>query len=166
MGSRSKASWGFTGLRVGQSMCLRGIHYVNGQLCHLSAARMRDNDGIPQLQILVSFNHPEEAAETYRKRWQIGTCFKSMKSSGFNMEDTHLADIECIEKLSAIVTIAFLWAYLAGIHKNMEVKPVRILKNGRKAVSIFKYGLDYIAECLLNPSRIPKFNIFQILSCT
>lgn len=165
-GSRFKASWAFTGLRVGQSKSLGGIYVVNGQMCYLSAARMKDEDGAPQLQILVSFNRPEEAAETYRKRWQIETCFKSMKSSGFNIEDTHLHDIERIERLFAIVTIAFLWAYLAGIHKTLNVKPIRILKNGRKAVSIFKYGLDYIAECLLNPQRIPKFDVFQILSCT
>lgn len=29
----------------------------------------------------------------------------------------------------------------------------------------FKYGLDYIAECLLNLKRKHKFDIFQILSC-
>lgn len=118
---------------------------------------MKDDDGIPQLQILVSFDRPEEAVETYRKRWQIETCFKSMKSSEFNIEDTHLHEIERIERLFAIVTIAFLWAY----HKNMKVKPIRILKNGRKAVSIFKYGLDYIAESILNPRHIPKSDVFQ-----
>lgn len=165
-GSRFKASWAFLGLRAGQSKSLDGIYVVNGQMCYLSAARMKDEDGVPKLQILVSYNRPDEAAETYRMRWQIETCFKSMKSSGFNIEDTHLADIERIERLFAIVTIAFLWAYLAGIHKTLNVKPIRILKNGRKAVSIFKYGLDYIAECLLNPQRIPKFDVFQILSCT
>jgi len=30
-----------------------------------------------------------------------------MKTSDFNLEDTHLTDIERIEKLVAIVTIAF-----------------------------------------------------------
>ncbi len=38
-----------------------------------------------------------------------------MKTSGFNLEDTHLTDIDRIEKLIAIVTIAFCWAYLVGI---------------------------------------------------
>ena len=127
---------------------------------------MKDEDGAPQLQILVSYNRPEESIETYRMRWQIETCFKSMKSSGFNIEDTHLADIERIERLFAVVTTAFLWAYLAGISRNRLVKKIRTLNNGRKAVSLFKYGLDYIAECLLNPTRKPKFDIFQILSCT
>ena len=164
--SRFKAHWTFQDLRVGQSKSLNGIYIVNGQMCYLSGARMKDEDGAPQLQILVSYNRPEESIETYRMRWQIETCFKSMKSSGFNIEDTHLADIERIERLFAVVTTAFLWAYLAGISRNRLVKKIRTLNNGRKAVSLFKYGLDYIAECLLNPARKPKFDIFQILSCT
>ena len=165
-GSRFKAHWTFQDLRVGQSKSLDGIYIVNGQMCYLSGARMKDEDGAPQLQILVSYNRPEESIETYRMRWQIETCLKSMKSSGFNIEDTHLADIERIERLFAVVTTAFLWAYLAGISRNRLVKKIRTLNNGRKAVSLFKYGLDYIAECLLNPARKPKFDIFQILSCT
>lgn len=165
-GSRFKASWAFLDLRVGQSKSLDGIYAVNGQMCYLSAARMKDEDGVPQLQIPVSYNRPDEAVETYRMRWQIETCFKSMKSSGFNIEETHLADIERIERLFAIVTIAFLWACLVGISRDRLVRKIRMLKNGRRTVSFFKYGLDYIAECLLNPNHIPKFDIFQILSCT
>lgn len=33
---------------------------------------------------------------TYKQRWQIGTYSKVMKSSEFNIEDTHLRDIKCI----------------------------------------------------------------------
>ena len=64
------------------------------------------------------------------------------------------------------MTIAFLWAYLVGIYKDAYIKPIRILNNGRRAKSIFKYGLEEIAEVLQNPLRIQKFSIFQILSCT
>jgi len=48
-------------------------------------------------------------------RWQIETMFRAFKSSGFNMEDTHLIDIKRISKLVAIVCIAFTWAYRIGI---------------------------------------------------
>ena len=56
-----------------------------------------------------------------------------MKTSGFNIEDTHLTDIDRIERLFAIITIAFTWAYLVGIYKDANIKPIRILKNGRRA---------------------------------
>ena len=89
-----------------------------------------------------------------------------MKTSGFNIEDTHLADIERIERLFAVMTIAFLWAYLVGIYKDSYIKPIRMLSNGRKAKSIFKYGLEEIAEVLQNPLRKRNYSIFLILSCT
>ncbi|WP_152541922.1 hypothetical protein [Saccharicrinis fermentans] len=49
-----------------------------------------------------------------------------MKSSGFNLEDTHLTDLERISKLLAALAIAFVWAYLAGIDKHENIKPIRI----------------------------------------
>ena len=165
-GSDFKAFWAFQNLAVGQSKCLYGIYLVNGQYCYLSAARMKNCDGKPELQILLSFNRPEEAVETYKSRWQIETCFKSLKSSGFNVEDTHLADINRIERLFAILTIAFLWAYLVGIFKDRFIKPIRTLNNGRKAFSFFKYGLDTIASVLLNIDRQTDIDIFKILSYT
>ena len=90
---------------------------------------------------------------------------KSLKSSGFNVEDTHLADIDRIERLFAILTIAFLWTYRVGILMD-QIKQIRTFNNGHKAMSFFKYGLDTIASALLNADRQPIIKIFEILSCT
>jgi hypothetical protein len=84
-----------------------------------------------------------------------------MKTSGFNLEDTHLTDIERIEKLVAIVTIAFCWAYLVGIYLHENHKPIRILNNGRMAKSYFKYGLNFIATVLLNAGFQSNIDIFK-----
>ena len=51
-----------------------------------------------------------------------------MKTSGFNLEHTHLTDIDRIENLVALVTIPFCWAYLVGIYLHEQVKPIRIAK--------------------------------------
>ena len=131
-------------------MVLTRIYYVNNQLCYLSGARLKNQEGNPELQILVSYNKPEKALASYKKRWQIETCFRAMKSSGFNIENTHLTRLDRIERLFAVMIIAFTWAYLVGIYKNLMIKPIRILKHGRKANSIFKYGLEEIANVLLN----------------
>ena len=164
-GKDFKAFWTFQELKAGESKHLWGVYLVNGQYCYLSAARMKNREGKPELQILLSFNKPEEAVDTYKMRWQIETCFKSLKSSGFNVEDTHLADIDRIERLFAILTIAFLWAYRVGIAMD-QLKPIRILNNGHKAISFFKYGLDTISSAMLNADRQPLIKIFEILSCT
>ncbi len=88
-----------------------------------------------------------------------------MKSSGFNIEDTHLRDGDRIARLFAMAYIA-LWAYLVGEHKDINIKPIKILKHGRKAKSLVKYGLEEISTILLRPAYIPKFDVFKFLSCT
>lgn len=89
-----------------------------------------------------------------------------MKSSGFNIEDTHLRDINRIARLTAMVCIALAWAYLVGEHKDINVKAIRILKHGKRAKSLIKYGLEEIANVLLRPLYKPKFDVFKFLSCT
>lgn len=102
-GKEFKAWWIFNHLKYGQQQHLARIYYVNNQLCYLSAARLKNQDGKMELQIIVSFNKLQEAIASYKESWQIETAFRGMKSSGFNIEDTHLADIERIERLFAVI---------------------------------------------------------------
>lgn len=87
-----------------------------------------------------------------------------MKSSDFNIEDTHMRDMERIARLVAMVYMALVWAYLVGEHKDINIKPIRILKHGRRAKSLVKYGLEEIATILLRPAYTPKFDVFKFLS--
>ena len=88
-----------------------------------------------------------------------------MKSSGFDIEKTHLQDIKRIEKLILLVIIAFVWCYKVGIYLHL-LCPILIKKHGRKAKSIFKYGLSFVANSLLNSENQNNTNIFQFLLCT
>lgn len=45
------------------------------------------------------------------------------KSSGFNIEDTHMRDMERIARLVAMVCMALVWAYLVGEHKDININP-------------------------------------------
>ena len=76
-----------------------------------------------------------------------------------------MRDIDRIARLTAMVCIALVWAYLAGGHRDINVQPIRILKHGRKAKSLVKYGLEEIATILLRPTYTPKFDVFKFLSC-
>jgi len=132
----------------------------------LSASKIKNKEGKPEFQIVISFCKPEIAQKTYKDRWQIETAFRAMKTSGFNLEDTHLTDIERIEKLVAIVTIVFFCAYLIGIYLLENHKPIRILNNGRMAKCYFKYGSNFIAKVLLNVGFQSNIDIFKFLSNT
>jgi hypothetical protein len=165
-GKRFKVFWMFNGLKCGECSFQHRIYRINGRLCYLSASKMKNKKGIPELQIIISFNNPQEAKQVYKERWQIETTFRALKSSGFNIEDTHLTDLERMEKLFSIVMVAFAWAYVVGVFADKNVKPIRILKHGRRAKSFFKYGLEIIAEILLNNRNTNELNIFKFLSCT
>lgn len=163
-GKTVKMSWLFNHLKMGEAEYFHHIFYVKGQACYLSGSKAKGHDGKPELQIIVSFNNPENAVDAYKQRWQIETMFKAMKSGGFNIEDTHLTDIERIEKLLLLVMMTFVWCYNIGEFVNQHLKPIRILKHGRKAKSIFRYGLDIVAEFLTKGKNDCGIPIFGILS--
>jgi hypothetical protein len=162
-----KASVMFSDLKCGESRIHHKIFYVNGQECYISASKVKGKDGKPELQVIISYSHPQNAQQSYEERWQIETAFKGLKSSGFNIENTHLTDLDRIEKLFTIVMLAFTWAYLVGVIVNDEIKPIRILNHGARAKSFLKYGLEFIARIFLNPlAGDCEINIFEILSRT
>ena len=165
-GKQFKVSWLFNELKLNESKVLHSIYYVNNELCYLSGSKIKNKEGKPETQIIISYCKPELAQTIYKERWQIETAFKALKTSGFNLEDTHLTKLDRIEKLFSLITIAFTWAYLIGIYLHEKIKPIRKLNNGRMAKSFFKYGLTHIATALLNPDYQAKFDIFKILSCT
>lgn len=164
-GHRVKASWLFNNLRINQYEFYHGIVYVNGQLCYLSASKIKNKQGIPELQIIVSFNKPDQAQSLYKERWQIETAFRALKTSGFNIEDTHLTEIDRVSKLFALVLVAFVWAYKAGIFLDTII-PIKIKKHGRKAKSYFKYGLTYLANILFSNDILKFKECCLFLSCT
>jgi hypothetical protein len=65
-----------------------------------------------------------------------------------------------------MVFIAFIWCYKVGIYIDAFIKPIKIKKHGYRAKSLFKYGLEYIANLLLNPQIQSDVNIYLFLSCS
>ena len=157
-----KAFWLFNTYKINQFVFYPKIVKINGQLCYLSGSKLNAGEFL----IVISFTKPEESNYYYSQRWQIEMTFRAMKSSGFDIEKTHLQDIKRIEKLVLMVMIAFVWCYKVGIFLHQNIKEIKIKTHGRKAISIFKYGLEYIANVLLNSKMKNKLNIYDFLSCT
>ncbi len=162
-----KVFWLFHSSRINEFIFYHKIVKINNQLCYLSGSKLHKGEYL----ILVSFNKPEQADFYYKQRWQIESdsyrmSFKAMKSSGFDIEKTHLQDTDRIRKLLLLVMIAFVWCYKVGIHLHNNIKQITIKKHGRKAKSIFKYGLSHVANILLNSESKDDIQIFKFLSCT
>jgi len=156
-----KASWLFNDLKIGEYKVYRKIVSISDEECYISGCKQSKGEFL----IIISYNEPAKAQEEYKERWQIEMCFKAMKSSGFDIENTHLNKIDRIEKLILLVMIAFVWCYKVGVHLH-KLKPIKIKKHGKKAKSIFKTGLDYIANSLLNSVNQIDINLNYFLSCT
>jgi len=161
-----KVSWLFNELKFGESKHLDGIYYVNNQPCYLSGSKVKDKEGKPELQILVSYCDAEHALDLYRMRWQIETMHKGLKSSGFNIEGSHVRDLGRMSNLLSIIMIAYVWCFLVGIYIHENIRQIKVLKHGRKAVSLFKYGLDYVYQCLVNHTDRYRIDVFKFLSYT
>ena len=144
----------FRFLKPGEYCVLEGKRTVLEQELFIIALKQPNGEYV----ILVANRDPEQAMEDYKKRWEIETLFGCLKTRGFNFESTHLIDTERIKKLVAILAIAFCWCHITGEWAQNQ-KPIRIKKHGRKAISIFRYGLDILREIVLNISE--KFNDFK-----
>ncbi|MEZ4827662.1 MAG: IS4 family transposase [Bacteroidia bacterium] len=133
--------------------------------CYVYLAGMRLPKG--EFLILACYHRPEQAIQYYKLRWEIETLFGALKSRGFDLEKTHLKDLDRVRKLIALLAIAFIWAYLVGIWKDQHLKPIRILKHKRQNHSFFTYGLSHLKKCLLaNEHRTHFKDCLNLLSCT
>jgi hypothetical protein len=75
--------------------------------------------------------------------------------------------MERLSKLIALLSLALAWAIHTGEWLTRQ-KPIPLKKHGRKAKSIFRYGLDFLSETFLNLElHIDRFfQALNFLSCT
>jgi len=117
--------------------------------------------------VVVSNKSNFDSLKKYQMRWTIENLFGAFKTRGFNFEDTHFKNLEKIKLLIVIVSIAYLWSVLIGIWLDTVI-PIKIKEHGRKSVSIFRYGFDYLIRVIKSIyDNLYEFNnLVKILSCT
>ena len=100
--------------------------------------------------IIIATNiKQEKALGYYKRRWEIERLFSAFKKRGFNLEETHLSENKKIDSMIAILSLAFVWCYVVGEWLN-EIKPIKLLKHGRRAKSFFLYGFECLDEIFSN----------------
>lgn len=87
--------------------------------------------------------------KVYGLRWEIECLFQRLKGRGFHMKETRLTRYFRIKKVMALLAIGFYWAHKTGEWKQKSVRPIKLKTHGRLERSIFRYGLDYLAEKLI-----------------
>ena len=153
----------FRGLKPNQVRVLRKPRVICGQALYISGTISARGEYL----IVVSHRYAYEAIEQYAQRWTIETLFGCMKTRGFNLEQTHITDPERMERLFALVVIAATWAYAVGEWIEQQT-PVKLKKHGRRPVGIFRQGLNFLINIILNcdVKSDPFSAALRVLSCT
>jgi len=151
--------------KVGVGVLLCGQRKVLQE--EVSLMGMRTPEG--EYVIVASSAESDEILREYALRWKIETLFGCLKTRGFCLEETHITERERLEKLLALMTVAFCWAYLAG-EWLARANPIKIKQHGRLAKSIFRHGFDYLRRILCNQDctakRFDFIRLCKLLSCT
>ena len=134
----------FANLYVGESRTLHNRYLICGQMLWVTGMRLEGGE----LLIIVTNANPNESLDLYSQRWEIEMLFKALKTAGFNLEDTHINDLDKIDTLISLLTIALVWAHKVGERLHNEVRPIKRKKHGYRAQSVFRYGLDYLINVL------------------
>lgn len=89
---------------------------------------------------------PACIAARYPIRWKIETCFKHLKSNGFDLEEINLATKSRCQLMMAVV----VFAYTLSVHEGLKDYKKVAVKNyanelETKSCSVFRHGLDKIS---------------------
>jgi hypothetical protein len=163
---RVKAFWIFNSLPLNTGYNYPKIVYLKGNLVYLSGMKTVGKNGKLEFVIIASYCFSYDALPNYKQRWQIETLFKALKTSGFNIEDTHLTNLDRINRMLVLVTITFVWSSLTGIYRHENMEPIIIKKHGSRAHSYFAYGLALISKALYNSNFALFVVCIKLLSCT
>ena len=109
-------------------------------VCHRPARGER-------ILLLTNRTDLQQVLARYGQRWAIETTFACLKSRGFNLEDTHLTQPQRLHLLLGLLAWTLLWVLLVGQQWHQR-KPIPIKKHGRRAISLFRKGLDQLTQSI------------------
>ena len=105
-----------------------------------------------RLHVISNRFSGKEMLELYQLRWGIELLFSHLKKRGFHLESTHMSEGKKLEKLFALVSLAFLFSFAWGC----ELRSTRKITQAMKRKSIFRQGLEDILRLLNNPHLADK----------
>ena len=99
---------------------------------------------------------PKAALEMYQKRWSIEVLFGHLKKKGFNLEDTHLTEKTKVDKMMAVVSLAFFYTLGWGMLLKANTEK---LTTRQKRKSLFRLALDGITQILEKPENNKELDL-------
>lgn len=139
----------FQHLKVGEKRHIR--FNLDGHLLFFAGTRSQKGE----LVIIMSNQDLGlKILKIYKKRWVIEVLFANSKRNGFNLEDTHLVDLERIEKLFAVVCSALLLCFMVGqVEERKSPTPFKKTVE-TPAFSTFRRGFDLLRKLLIQTRHL------------
>ncbi len=131
-GQRVRADGLFRRCPYQQEQALSGLRACLGQRVYVTGTRLEGD-------YLIVISDVAAPLSQYALRWGIETLFGCLKSRGFCLEATHVTAQERLSKLLAVLSLAFCWAFAAGVWLSAQ-KPLKVKKHGRRA--------GYVTDCV------------------
>ena len=113
--------------------------------------------------IVISNRHGDVMAD-YRLRWKIETLFQGLKGRGFDLESCRLSKSVRLAGWFGILALGFCWCLIQGAVLD-ELKPLKLKKHGRRSVSCFRRGLDWLQPLVSILSGRPCPRRFEAALC-
>jgi hypothetical protein len=118
------------------------------------------------IYLVTNMECVEEACHWYRRRFRIETFFSDQKSRGFNLQKSHLAIPERIERFLIASCLAYVWMIYLGVVVQKDQKTMRqIHRVDRCDLSLFQLGLRYLEYLLNQEQEIPFSFVFPFIKC-
>lgn len=153
----------FESLKVGESRFMGRRYKMSGEWLHLAAV-MLDGD----LLVVACDDKPRIGLQAYGLRWGIETFFGNVKTRGFNLEKTHMTDAPKLSLLLGLVALATLWSLRVGEAMQETNGVLKRKSHGRLEKSLFRIGLDFLRNLILDGLLERRENqfVFKVLTCT
>ena len=104
-----------------------------------------------------------EATQNFKQRQKSETFFSDLKTKGFHLQKSHLADLGRLGNLIIVACIAYIWIMLLGQYAlNKGINKI-CHRAERCDLSLLQIGFRYI-EYLLNKNLVmPKINFMELV---
>lgn len=108
----------------------------------------------PLVYFLSTLPQKEKIVKAYPIRWSIETCFKHLKSNGFNLESLNFKDSEKIKLMMGIVVFLYILCIDEGWlqYKTTKKSDWKKYADGsvNLAISVFRKGRSYLTGKIYN----------------
>lgn len=118
---------------------------VFGLALFFACKKIKEGGRASHLMIVSNRFEGSEALKLYRQRWGIERLFGHLKKNGFDLEATHMTDGRKLEKLFALVVLAYLYSFAWGCHLRANGRKKSAAANRK---SHFRLGLENILTML------------------